>query len=100
MSPLITCTSHHPEVVFGVLVEILHLDIVPGSLRFASERQVPLVFPLCVAGAILRPTCRLWPLKAVPSSQVRIHRVPFGDARRGLPRKRRHCINLQHRTFN
>jgi hypothetical protein len=42
-------SSHHAEVVFRVLVPILHLDHVTAELRFASAYEILLVALPCVA---------------------------------------------------
>jgi len=68
-------TPQNAEVVFRVLVTVLHLDHVARELRFASEYQILLVALPRVAW-VLRPTHRLRSNLAAPSSWDRIHCGP------------------------
>jgi hypothetical protein len=78
---------HLSEIMLGVLVTVLHLNLVPRELRVTCTRQVSLVVLPRIAPAVLRSTRRLRSLRA-PSSRVWFHNVSFDDARRRLSTNR------------
>jgi hypothetical protein len=73
-------TSQDTEVVFRVLVAVLHFDDVAAELRVARSGDVALIFLSRVAG-IRRPVRHLPPLRH--PSRVWIHPIPFFEPRHG-----------------
>jgi hypothetical protein len=67
-------TPQNAEVVFRVLVTVLHLDHVARELRFASARQILLVALLRISG-LLRTAQSLRPHRPAPSLRDCIHVV-------------------------
>jgi len=74
------CGSRDPEIVFRELVAALHLYIVPSTLGFAPECQVPLVFLVYVAHAAMRSLDALGTrsLRAASPTHVWIHAGALG----------------------
>jgi hypothetical protein len=59
--------AHYPELMLGVLVAVLHLDLIAGLLGLACSCQISLALLPRVASAVSRP---LWQLRpgAVPAA--------------------------------